>query len=150
MAQGIQFSTNPGVVASAAAFTVGPEHAGKTIGLNLAGGFTATLPASTGFGSRFKFQVQTVSTTGYLIKVANATDVMNGTIFTLSDVGAAVLGYMAVAASSDTITLNGTATGGVSIGDWVELTDIKAGVWAVTGLTTSTGTEATPFSATVS
>jgi hypothetical protein len=67
----------------------------------------------------------------------------------LSDGAAAVLGYMAVAATSDTITLNGTTTGGVSIGDWVEIVDVASGVFAATGLTTSSGTEATPFSATV-
>ena len=146
---GMSFSVNAGVVSSTAAFTAGPEISGKHVVLNLAGGFTVTLPASSGGGARYRFMVGTVSTTGYLVKVANATDIMQGTIFTLSDGAAAVLGYTA-GATADTITLNGTTMGGVSIGDWVEVIDIAAGVWAASGLTTSSGTEATPFSATVS
>jgi hypothetical protein len=146
---GMQFNINPGIVSATAALTVGPEHNGRQIVLNLAGGFTSTLPTATGGGARYRFMVGTVSTTGYVIKVNNTTDVIGGTIFTLSDGAAAVLGYMAVAATSDTITLNGTTTGGVSIGDWVEIVDVASGVFAATGLTTSSGTEATPFSATV-
>jgi hypothetical protein len=142
-------NVNPGPISATAALTVGPEHDGRTIALAASGGFTATLPAATGSGARFRFMVSTVSTTGYLVKVANATDIMQGTIVTLSDGAAAVLGYSA-GATDDTITLNGTTKGGVSIGDWVEAYDLKSGYWAVTGLTTSSGTEATPFSATVS
>ena len=148
MAGGFRFGSNVGPVSAAATLTVGPEHDGRVVALSASGGFTSTLPASTGGGARVKFMVSTVSTTGYVVKVANSTDIMQGTILTLSDGSAAVLGYTA-AGTSDTITLNGTTTGGVSIGDWVELYDIKAGTWAVTGITTSTGIEATPFSATV-
>ena len=46
-------------------------------------------------------------------------------------------------------TDDGTTTGGVSIGDYVELEDIKSGVWGVTGHVTGSGTEATMFSAAV-
>jgi hypothetical protein len=53
------------------------------------------------------------------------------------------------AADSDTITLDGTTTGGVAIGDWIEVQDIVADKWAVRGVTTSSGAEATPFSAAV-
>jgi hypothetical protein len=52
--------------------------------------------------------------------------------------------------NDDTITMNGTATGGKA-GDVWELEDIATDTWAVDGvLTQSGGSEATPFSATVS
>ena len=53
-------------------------------------------------------------------------------------------------AASDTITLNGTTTGGVNIGDYVLLTDIATDQYSVSGLLNASGTEATPFSAAVS
>lgn len=132
-----------------AATTLTSANAGRLHLLDASGGFTVTLPASVGNGARFRFQVKTVSTTGYVVQVANATDVMQGAVFTVSDGAAAVLGY-ATASTSDTITLNGTTKGGVTIGDWFELTDYAAGFFAITGFTTSSGTEATPFSAAVS
>ena len=52
-------------------------------------------------------------------------------------------------ADEGTITLNGTTTGGVNKGDWIELEDIASGVWGVAGTITGSGTEATPFSAAV-
>jgi len=112
---------------------------------------TYTLPASAGTGATFKFFVGVINTSNYLIKVANASDVMYGNIITSSTGDTPDLGQpWTTGATADTITLNGTTTGGVAIGDWVELTDIITNVWAVTGVTTSSGTEATPFSATVS
>ena len=54
------------------------------------------------------------------------------------------------ASDSDTMTFNATTTGGVQIGDWVELTDVASNTWMVYGYTTTSGSEATPFSAAVS
>ena len=109
---------------------------------------TFTLPAALGTGAKFKFMVSVVNTSNYLIKVANATDTMDGKVLSAADTDDTVRGWE-TAADSDTITLNGTTTGGVSIGDYVELEDIASGQWAVSGGTTSSGAEATPFSATV-
>lgn len=125
-------------------------HDGKTILMSGAGAArTFTLPAATGSGAKFKFRVAAVNTSNYVIAVADATDVMDGQIISLQDSADTVVGWETTS-TSDTITLNGTTTGGVSIGDWVELEDIAANQWAVTGITTSSGTEATPFSAAVS
>jgi hypothetical protein len=88
-----------------------------------------------------------VNTSGYTIQVTGD-DTMDGHILSLQDSADTVVGWE-TAATSDTITLNGTTTGGVSIGDWIELVDIAADQWTVTGITTSSGTEATPFSAAV-
>lgn len=135
-------------VGSALAYRV-TKHKGKTILLDTLTGSTFTLPASTGKGQKIRFQVSLVPTSNsHIIKVANASDIIQGTIHTVSDNSAAVLGYIA-GASDDTITLNRTTTGGVTIGEYIELEDIKKNVWAVRGFTASTGTEATPFSSTV-
>jgi hypothetical protein len=52
-------------------------------------------------------------------------------------------------AASDTITLNGTTSGGVSIGDYLILTDIATNQYTVSGMLNASGTEVTPFSAAV-
>lgn len=126
------------------------SHDGKTLLMGASGAaLTFTLPAAVGTGAKFKFMVSVVNTSNYLIKVANATDTMDGKMISLQDAADTLVGWE-TAATDDTITLNGTTTGGVSIGDFVALEDIATGQWAVNGVTTSSGTEATPFSATVS
>jgi hypothetical protein len=72
---------------------------------------------------------------------------MTGTAYVVSDNAAAVLGYR-TAADSDTITLNGTTTGGLK-GDIIRIVDVAANLFSVTVMSAATGTEATPFSATV-
>lgn len=126
------------------------SHDGKTLLMGASGAaLTFTLPAALGTGAKFKFRVSVVNTSNYVIQVANSTDVMaGGLMFNTDDASNAVQGFE-TAASSDTITLNGTTTGGVNKGDWVELEDIASGVWGVTGILTGSGTEATPFSAAV-
>ena len=51
-------------------------------------------------------------------------------------------------AGDDTLTMNGTTTGGL-IGSWVQFTDVTAALWMVNGFLASSGTEATVFSAAV-
>lgn len=126
------------------------DHEGKINLLGEVGGnaaVTLTLPAATGTGGRYRFIVSVVNTSNYLIKVTTD-DTMDGSILSLQDAADTVVGWE-TAADSDTITLNGTTTGGVSIGDWVELIDIATDQWMVTGIVTSSGSEATMFSATV-
>lgn len=125
-------------------------HEGKILLLGEVGGNAAvavTLPAATGSGGVYKFIVSVVNTSGYTIQVTGD-DTMDGQIISLQDAADTVVGWE-TAATSDTITLNGTTTGGVAIGNWVELIDIAADQWAVSGQTTSSGIEATPFSAAV-
>jgi hypothetical protein len=124
------------------------DHAGKVVVLDRAAGITATLPQSVGSGASFKFFVlTTVTSNTTVIKVGNTTDVMQGLALAAADGGNGVNGWE-TASTSDTITLNGTTTGGIR-GDVITLVDVYPGVFAVTALLAQTGTEATPFSATV-
>lgn len=126
-------------------------HDGRTIVMShTAAGSTATLPAASGSGARFRFIVGAVNTNNHIIKVANASDVLAGSVNIL-DNDAAAQGAYAASGTDDTLTLNGTTTGG-QVGDWVELEDIKANVWAIRGqLVVPAGSNpADPFSATVS
>lgn len=125
-------------------------HGDRVCVLNGTGSaFTQTLPAATGSGARFLFLVGAVNTSNHLIKVTG-NDVMYGNIITNSTGDTPDLAQpWPTAIDSDTITLNGTTTGGQAVGDFVELVDFATDKWWVYGITTTSGTEATPFSATV-
>jgi hypothetical protein len=124
-------------------------HSGKTIKLDTLTGSVVTLPAATGSGARFRFRVSVLATSNsHIVKVANSTDVMQGFVFTVDDTGDNACGFFA-GATADTITLNRTTTGSVSLGEWIEVEDIAAGFFHVRGFISNSGTPATPFSATV-
>ncbi|MGE3341485.1 MAG: hypothetical protein AB7J46_06350 [Candidatus Altimarinota bacterium] len=129
------------------------DHAGRTTTLDAAAGLTITLPAtaSARLGEKYRFVVGTLLTSNdYIIKVANATDVMVGGIL-INDIGdssAATADFFPTASTSDTITIP-SATGGGKVGDWVELEMIASGKWHVTGQLQGLTDPATPFSATV-
>lgn len=124
-------------------------HNGRTIVVNSAAPIAITLPQATGSGSKFEFFIGVVATaTAHTIKVANGTDVMAGFQFTVTTTATNVEGFV-TSATSDTITLNGTTQGGI-VGDQIEIKDVATGIFAVKVFSSSTGTEATPFSASVS
>jgi hypothetical protein len=95
----------------------------QTIKLDTATGSVVTLPAATGSGAKFKFLVTVKATSNsHVIQVANASDFMIGTIEGVSDDPATVKGWIAansgtVGTNSDTITLNRSTTGSVSVGN---------------------------------
>lgn len=123
---------------------------GKLILLDTLTGSTVTLPASTGSGKKFRFLVSLLATSNsHIVKVANATDVMRGTAWYADTDGTAAVNGFATVAASDTITLNRTTTGSVSIGEYIEVEDYAAGFWRVLCFLSNTGTPTTPFSATV-
>lgn len=122
-------------------------HAGTVVNVSAAAGLTLTLPASTGKGDVYEvFVLTTVTSNGYIIKVANATDIFAGALGVSTDAaGVTIL----AGTTDDTITMNGSTTGGL-IGSNIRIKDVSAGFWQVSGFLVSTGAEATPFSATVS
>ena len=145
---GSVLSTPPVSVTGATLTCTKEVHAGRTTVISAVAGCAVTLPAATGTGSVYRFVIgSTITSNSTTIKVANTTDVMTGRAFVVSDNTAAVLGF-ATAAASDTITLNGTTLGGI-VGDHIEIIDAITGTFAVRVFTAATGTEATPFSATV-
>jgi len=146
---GAVLATTPVNVTGATLTITSDGQAGRTVVINAAAGCAITLPNATGTGSVYRFVIgTTITSNSTTIKVNNATDVMTGRAFVISDNSAAVLGY-ATASTDDTITLNGTTLGGYA-GDFIEVIDAIAGSYAVRVFTKATGTEATPFSATVS
>ena len=125
-------------------------HDGRIIRLNHTGAAsTVTLPAATGSGMEVTFIVGAVNTSNHVVKVADASDVFKGSVNILDSDGTAQAAYPATS-TDDTMTLNGTTTGG-QIGDWVEFVDIAADTWAVRGqlVVPAASNPADPFSATV-
>lgn len=132
-----------------ASATLDAGDAGTAIVINAAAGLTVTLPAASGSGLAFTLVIgTTVTSNSVVIAVANASDTMSGLALSAADGGNSVNGWE-TAADSDTITFNGSTTGGI-LGDKVELIDCATNKWSVVIHSSSTGTEATPFSAAVS
>jgi hypothetical protein len=123
-------------------------HSGRTVLLDRAAGQAVTLPAATGSGNSYKFFVlTTITSNSTTIKVVGD-DVMAGLAIVAND-GGDTASIFETAATSDTITFDGSTTGGIR-GATVELQDVAADLWSVRIVGAATGTEATPFSATVS
>lgn len=123
-------------------------HAGLTVVLNRAAGSAVTLPDASGTGAKYTLVIGTsVTSNTTTIKVGSAADSMIGHAFVASDGDDSALAFE-IAQDEDTITLNGSTTGGIK-GDQIEITDIGQGEWLVKAVLSGTGTEATPFSATV-
>lgn len=124
-------------------------HAGKLVTLNRAAGITATLPRASGSGAFYRFYVGTTITSNTtIIRVSNATDVLVGGAIVMQDGGSTVIAFEA-SGTDDTITFNGSTTGGIR-GDHIVIEDVAAGFYRVELFVSGTGTEVTPFSATVS
>ena len=129
------------------------EHAGRTLLLGEVGGnalVTLTLPDATGSGATYKFIVSVTNTSNYVIAVPDAANTIDGVMLYLDEDGTAVTAFPTVPAS-DTITLNGTTTGGV-LGDYLEIVDIAADQYHVRGVmrVPAGSNPVTPFSEAVS
>ena len=127
-------------------------HGDRVIVIGKTDGETVTLPAATGTGNKYTFIIGVAATSNAnIIKVANATDVFDGSQALGRDTDAeGATGYTwGAETGDDTLTMSGTATGG-KVGDRIEVIDYKAGFFSVIAhLNQSGGSEVTPFSATV-
>lgn len=122
-------------------------HANRTVVLNNTVPIAVTLPAATGTGAKYSLLVNAAATaTQSTIKVANNVDVMQGLIVSLNTTAGVLIGFKSTA-SSDTLTLNGTTTGGGAAAIYT-FTDIASGFFQVDGRDTAAMTT-TPYSATV-
>ena len=140
-------------------------HAGRIVHNDAAGAVTYTLPAVNAtadsavggpgpdinnlnnVGATFTILNSITKTGDLVVQVANSTDVMSGGAFFIDDSSDNVVGFETVAAS-DTITLNGTTTGGVTHATIV-CTVLATGLWTVSVRTGGTVNLVTPFSAAV-
>lgn len=104
------------IEALAAAKTLTSDDNGKAYFLNLAGGFTVTLPAHSA-GLRFKFFVKTQPTTAYIVAAATAdADTIVGS-FSSADLDAVADTDIETAGGDQINFVASTAT----VGDWVEV-----------------------------
>ena len=140
-------------------------HAGRIVHNDAAGAVTYTLPAvnatadsgvsgpgpdlnnANNVGATFTIVSSITKTGDLVVQVANSTDVMSGGAFFIDDSSDNVVGFETVAAS-DTITLNGGTTGGVTYAKII-CTVLGTGLWSVSVHTGCTSTPATCFSAAV-
>lgn len=142
----------PNVYTASATLTA--ADANTTVVVNAAAGLTLTLPAATGTGRKYEIVIgTTVTSNSVVLRVASASDWYAGAIWAATDNASDVTiafetATGALASRSDTITLNGTTTGGLA-GDRFVFVDIASGQWELTGWMSATGTEATPLSAAV-
>jgi hypothetical protein len=129
------------------------EHAGKVIAFGKTDGTTVTLPAATGTGNTYRFVIAVAATSAAnIIKVANATDVMNGSLNIQQDTDTdGNVKLWRADAGDDTMTFAGAATTGGIVGGYIQCIDYKSGFWSCQAWTQSGGgSEVTPFSAGVS
>lgn len=133
-------------ITTATAAITDDAYAGQRTLLNRAAGITATLDPATGSGARYEFILMADASGDQVIQVTG-TDTMMGVAFLGNDSAGASCFY--TADTTDTITLNGTTTGGLK-GARVLVDDVASGIYAVMVYSEASGTEATPFSAAVS
>jgi hypothetical protein len=142
------------------------SHAGRIVHNDAAGAVTYTLPAInanadsavagpgadlnnlSNIGATFEIFASITKTGNLVVQVANANDVMVGGSKFIDDTSDNMVGFETVA-TSDTITLNGSTTGGVTFSK-IMCTAISSTQWKVDVESGCTGTPATPFSAAVS
>ena len=127
-------------VANAALTLSKLRHSQRLLRLTIAATQTLTLPKATGEGGRYRIYVGITATGNKIIK-ANGTDIIQG----MADISATTSGAFGTAANTNTITLNGTTTGGIR-GTQIELQDVASGEWAVAVYGVGSGTAATCFS----
>lgn len=143
--------TSTRLIAAGATLTMTEAaHDGKIICLDTAAGSIVTLPTSTGGGARYRFLVTVTATSNsHIIKVGNATDEFRGYVIQDASEATAPNTWWA-ADNDDTITLNRGTTGLAAQGEFFDVVDAVSGHYYVQGYSQASGTEATPFSATVS
>jgi len=161
------YNTGPGNIVDADASTslTVASHAGRIVLNDAVGAVTYTLPAinanadsavagpgsdlnnQSNIGSTFEIFSSVTKTGNLVVQVANANDVMVGSAIFIDDTSDNTVGFETVAAS-DTITLNGSTTGGVTFAK-ILCTAISSTQWKVDVVSGCTGTPATPFSAAV-
>jgi hypothetical protein len=128
------------VVATANTTMTEQINLGRPLYLNLATGFTVTLPAATGTGNTYTIVVQTTASGGNYVVSAAGSDKIFGTITVAGTTNGSF-----VANNNVTVTMNGTTQGGIK-GSTLFYTDMGPNFWFVEGNLVGSGTVQTPVS----
>jgi hypothetical protein len=120
---------------------------------NRGAGIVGTLPLATGSMGRVRVVIGTLVAGTTKIQAGRAADMMAGSIIgATATAGAGIMiaaTYTGTAGtSSDTITMNGSTTGG-GVGSQIILTDIAPNLWLIEGNLVTVGALTTPFSSAV-
>ena len=148
----VNFGTAAVSATSATLTCTAALHAGRVVAFGALTGTTVTLPAATGTGHIYRFVIATAATSGAnIIQVANATDVMDGSLNIQQDTETdGNVKVWRADAGDDTMTFAGAATTGGILGGYIQCIDYKSGYWSCQAFTQAGGgSEATPFSAAV-
>lgn len=135
------------VIAAGATKTLTAANAGQTIMLDTAAGSVVTLPPATGSGNRYKFVVKVLATSNSHEVAGDNTGTFYGTL-EVNKAGT-VTNYTSAGTNKSVKFLNDGTQGCHQIGDTFEVIDVDTNKYGIYGLTTGTGTLATPFSSTV-
>ena len=117
---------------------------GETIVVNKADGWTITLPAATGTGMEVEVVVGTTISSNSGVITVTGDDTFIGVISSATATTGAGT-HEAAAGTDDTITMNGTTTGGIA-GTSFRFRDIAADKWLVMGHMVGSGSLASPLS----
>lgn len=125
-----------------ATVTLTAAQSGSVFTFNRAAGTTVTLPTGVA-GITYTFVIGTVATSNAQKVITPASVFLTGGIN--FDKTLTVTRYAADNSTIRSINLNGTTTGGATIGDIFTITCVSATSWTVSGTVTASGTLATPF-----
>lgn len=127
-----------------ASTTLTATQSGNTFALNNLAGLTVTLPTPA-LGLKYTFIIGTVNTSSAykIVTGTPASQFLAGGVY--FDKSLTVTRYDGNGSTDVSLNLNGTTTGGASIGDSVTFTGVSSTIWTVSGTVTASGTLATPF-----
>lgn len=138
-----RISQQTAVAITAATYAPTAAQSGAVFTLSRAAGSTVTLPAPVA-GYTYTFVVGTVTTSNAYKVITNT-----GTVYLIGSMdfnkAGTITTYAADGSTIVSVNLNGTTTGGATIGDTFVVTCLSATEWAVSGAVTASGTLATPF-----
>lgn len=123
---------------------VAATHANRVL-LVLDATLAITLPEATGTGNSYTILQGIAATSSTIVTADTANAGFHGFILGSDTDAAGTFSWVATGAS-DTITFNGTSTGG-KLYDWIKVTDVATDAWLLEGnIKQSGGSEATPLS----
>lgn len=124
-------TATPGAITGTDSITQA-EHANRVNVITGTSAATLTLPEATGTGDVYTFIFGQVNTNGTVFVAADTSNCSIGGSLNILDADANTQTAYFATSGDDTITINGTTTGGL-IGDTIVLTDIATDQWAVSG-----------------